>query len=76
MSRARSRRTLPVRHGLWVDLSVRPSVTYIYEISEETSISGEQLRVLTAEFLAEYALVFALKPDAPEATVIFLRLLP
>lgn len=65
------------RFGLYVErvLPVRPFPmrTYIYEITEETSVSGEKMFVFVAEFFPEYALVYVVDNDAAEAEIIFLR---
>ena len=64
-----------VRDGLWVDSTSQPSRTFLFEIAEEISISGETLRVLTSEFLAQYAVVSVVDDENRTVTVINLRVL-
>jgi hypothetical protein len=64
-----------VRDGLWVDDTSHPSRTFLFAITEETSISGEVLRVLSSEFLAEYAVVSVVDDETRSVTVINLRVL-
>ena len=50
-----------------------PMRTYLYEITEETSISGEQMLVFVAEFFPEHSIVYVMDEDAREVRVIYLR---
>ena len=47
--------------------------TYLYEITEEVSISGEKLYVLTAEFFPFYIPVYRLNESARNVVIIYLR---
>ena len=48
--------------------------TYLYEITEETSISGEQMFVFVAEFFPEHALVYVVDEEEREVVIFYLRL--
>lgn len=47
--------------------------TWIYDIAQETSISGESVYVFTAEFFPEYATVYVIDEGTKEIVVLFLR---
>lgn len=47
--------------------------TYVYEITEETSVSGEKMFVLVAEFFPEYAPVYVVNHDESEVDIFYLR---
>jgi hypothetical protein len=65
------------RVGLYVErvipLPPFPMRTYLYEITEETSISGEEMFVFVAEFFPEYALVYVVNEDDREVVIFYLR---
>jgi hypothetical protein len=50
-----------------------PMRTYLYEVTEETSISGERTFVFVAEFFPEYALVYVVDEAEREVVIIYLR---
>lgn len=65
------------RSGVYVDriIPIRgfPMRTYIYEIREETSISGERIFVFVSEFFPEVGIVYAVDEAARTCLVIYLR---
>ena len=65
------------RDGVYVERVIPippfPMRTFLYEIAEETSISGETLFVFTAEFFPEYSLVYVVNDDEREVALLALR---
>ncbi len=65
------------RFGYYVDRPVDipgiPMRTWLYEITQETSISGEILLVFTAEFFPEYAPVYVVNEEARAVAILVLR---
>ncbi len=65
------------RLGYYVDQAVAirgvTMRTWLYEITADTSISGDRLLVFTAEFFPEYAPVYTVNEDAQEIVMIYLR---
>jgi hypothetical protein len=65
------------RFGLYVErvlpIPPLPMRTYVYEITEETSVSGEKMFVLVAEFFPEYAPVYVVNHDESEVDIFYLR---
>ena len=65
------------RFGFYVDqrLPIRqfPVRTFLYEITEELSISGEAIFVFVAEFFPEHDIVYVLDEDAQAVLIIYLR---
>ena len=63
--------------GFYVDRAIPilgfPMRTWIYDIAQETSISGESVYVFTAEFFPEYATVYVIDEGTKEIVVLFLR---
>jgi hypothetical protein len=47
--------------------------TWVYEIAQETSISGDILLVFTGDFFPEDAPVYVVNEDAREVVILFLR---
>jgi len=47
--------------------------TWIYEISSETSLAGEQIFVFFGEFFPEYEIVYAIDENQEEVILLFLR---
>ena len=65
------------RHGLFVDPAIpergTPARTFVFEIREEASFSGEKFYAFYGEFLAEYAILYTLQEEAPVVEVFYLR---
>ena len=65
------------RFGLYVErvlpLPPLPMRTYVYEITEETSVSGERMFVLVAEFFPEFAPVYVVNQDDSQVEIFYLR---
>ncbi len=65
------------RFGVYVDRTIPifgfPMRTWVYEIAQETSISGEPIYVFYGEFFPEYAPVYVVDERANEVVVLFLR---
>lgn len=47
--------------------------TWLYEITQETTISGDPLMIFTAEFFPEYAPVYMINEETRVVAVLFLR---
>ena len=66
------------RDGTYVEptdpVTKTPSRTWLFEITEETSISGERIYVFIAEFFPEYAIVYSVHGN--EVVVFYLRRIP
>ena len=56
-----------------IDIAGIPMRTWLYEITQETSVSGEIILVFTAEFFPEYAPVYVVNEEARVVAIIFLR---
>ena len=50
--------------------------TFVYAITEETSVSHERVFVFSAEFFSEYALLYAINEEKREAMIFYLRPTP
>ena len=50
-----------------------PARTWLYDITEETTISGERIFVYVVEFFPEHAVVYLVDEAAREVLVIYLR---
>jgi hypothetical protein len=65
------------RFGFFVDRLIPildfPMKTWIYEISQETSISEQVVFVFTGDFFPEYAPVYLIDEDAKKVIMLFLR---
>jgi hypothetical protein len=65
------------RFGLYVDrpIPIRgfPMRTWVYEIAQETSISGEIVFVFTGDFFPEYAPVYVVDETREEVVILYLR---
>ncbi len=47
--------------------------TWVYEIAQDTSISGEVVFVFTGDFFPEYAPVYVVNEDLEKVVMIYLR---
>jgi hypothetical protein len=65
------------RFGLYVDRLIPilgfPMRTWVYEIAQDTSISGEVVFVFTGDFFPEYAPVYVVNEDLEKVVMIYLR---
>jgi len=65
------------RFGLYVErvipIAPFPMRTYLYEITEETSISEEKMLVFVAEFFPEYSPVYVVDEAEDEVVIFYLR---
>jgi hypothetical protein len=65
------------RYGFYVDRAIPiPGFTFrtwLYDITEETSVSGEVVNVFNAEFFPDYAPVYIVDEAVNEVLLLFLR---
>lgn len=65
------------RHALWVErvapIANIPGHTYLYEIAQDISISGERVLTFTAEFFPWHVITYIVDEDANDVIIIFLR---
>jgi len=47
--------------------------TYLYEITEETSVSGERMFIFVAEFFPEYSPLYVVNEAESEVDIFYLR---